>query len=147
MPEEQKRLYARPVPDKFWETKTLQEMSHEEWESLCDGCGKCCLIKFEHDDYIETTNMVCSLFNIKKGLCGDYKNRSKKVPECVTLSAGNISELDWMPDTCAYRLLSRGEKLKWWHPLVSGSRDTVHQSNNSVKGKVRYEPSQPFLEE
>ena len=80
------------------------------------------------------------VYYIKKGLCGDYKNRSKKVPECVTLSAGNISELDWMPNTCAYRLLSRGEKLKWWHPLVSGSRDTVHQSNNSVKGKVRYEP-------
>ena len=128
-------------PQPFLETKKLEEMTHEEWESLCDGCGKCCLFRLEgvdnHTYY--TTNVICRLFVESTCQCGDYTNRQKLVPTCLVLNPKLVRKLDWMPLTCAYRLLAEGKPLAWWHPLVSGSRDTVHAVSVSVRGKVEFE--------
>jgi uncharacterized cysteine cluster protein YcgN (CxxCxxCC family) len=122
----------------FWNTKPLAQMTPEEWESLCDGCAQCCLIKFEDEDSgrIYTTKVVCELLEIYHCRCTRYPERSTLVPTCLTLTPELIPELKWMPATCAYRLLSEGKDLPLWHPLVSGNPKTVHQSGSSVRGKV-----------
>ena len=125
----------------FWKAKSLAEMSDAEWESLCDGCGKCCLIGLEDEDTgeIHLTDVACKLFDGASCRCGDYANRKSKVPDCVKLTPENVTTLYWLPKTCAYRLVARGEDLRWWHPLISGDPDTVHQANVSVRGKTRKE--------
>ena len=125
---------ARP----FWETKALTEMSVEEWESLCDGCARCCLIKLEDEDTgdIETTNIVCHLLDQDLCRCTDYVNRTKRVPTCIKLTPGNVGAIKWMPTSCAYRRLAEGRGLATWHPLVSKDLDSVHHAGISVKGKV-----------
>jgi uncharacterized cysteine cluster protein YcgN (CxxCxxCC family) len=125
----------------FWRTKTLPEMSEAEWESLCDNCGKCCVISLEDADTgeLHLTDVSCKLFDSKKCQCGDYANRKKIVPDCVKLTPKNVPKLDWLPHTCAYRLVSEGKDLQWWHPLVSGDPDTVHVAKVSVRGKTRGE--------
>jgi uncharacterized protein len=122
----------------FWKTKSLAQMSEAEWESLCDGCGRCCLIKLEDEDTgaIHHTDIVCSLFDPETCRCGDYANRDEKVPDCVRLTPENIPELRWMPESCAYRLLSEGKDLPNWHPLVSGTSATVLRAGASVKGRI-----------
>jgi hypothetical protein len=122
----------------FWQRKALDEMSRAEWESLCDGCAKCCLVKLEDEDTAEIlyTDVVCHLLDCEACACTDYKNRSVRVPTCVTLTPDNLKDLDWMPDTCAYKLLRDGKDLPWWHPLVSGERESVHLAGISVRGKV-----------
>jgi uncharacterized protein len=122
----------------FWQTKKMTEMSREEWESLCDGCAKCCLIKLEDEDTgaLEYTDIACSLLDCETCQCGDYPNRSVKVPDCVTLTPENVQQLNWMPSTCAYRLLANGEDLPWWHPLVSGEQESVHLAGMSVRGRT-----------
>jgi uncharacterized cysteine cluster protein YcgN (CxxCxxCC family) len=122
----------------FWQTKTLEEMSRAEWESLCDGCAKCCMVKLEDEDTgeVHTTAVVCHLLNIKACKCSQYSVRQKLVPTCEVLDPDNVHEIDWMPDTCAYRLLAEGKDLFDWHPLVSGDPNTVHTSENSVRDKV-----------
>jgi len=129
----------------FWQTKTLDEMSHAEWESLCDGCGRCCLLKLEDEETAEIawTNVVCDLFDEGTCTCSDYANRSEKVPSCIGLTPKLVRELNWLPTTCAYKLLADGEDLYWWHPLVSGSPDTVIQAGISVKGRVLLERTVP----
>ncbi|MCC2098891.1 MAG: YcgN family cysteine cluster protein [Hyphomicrobiales bacterium] len=121
----------------FWE-KPLEKLTHREWESLCDGCGRCCLAKLEDEDTGEIyyTNIVCTLFDATTCRCADYSNRSKKVPDCITLSMKNVRELAWLPPTCAYRLRLEGKPLAWWHPLISGSPDTVHEAGISVMGRA-----------
>ncbi len=106
----------------FWEAKSLEEMSKEEWESLCDGCGKCCLVLLEDEETgdIWETDIACKLFDCTSRRCTDYDNRQKTVPGCVQLTPENISGLKWMPETCAYRLLDQGQPLPEWHPLVTG---------------------------
>ena len=123
---------------KFWEKKKLSELTHDEWEALCDGCGKCCLNKIEYigQPKIFFTNISCRLLDEASCQCSDYKNRSVKVKDCIKVSLKNINELEELPDTCAYRLVSQGKKLKSWHHLVSGSRETIHKSGNSVRKKV-----------
>jgi len=125
----------------FWKTKTLAEMSEAEWESLCDGCGKCCLVGLEDEDTgeIYLTDVACKLFDAGACRCSDYANRQKRVHDCVKLTPENVPELNWLPKTCAYRLVHEKRDLFWWHPLVSGDPETVHQANVSVRGKTRPE--------
>lgn len=122
----------------FWRVKSLTEMTKDEWESLCDGCAKCCLIKLEDEDTNELvyTDVVCNLLDCDTCRCTDYPNRSVKVPDCVELTPDNVHELSWMPPSCAYRLIAEGEDLPFWHPLVSGEEASVHRAGASVRGKV-----------
>jgi uncharacterized protein len=124
--------------DPFWKTKSLKDMSRTEWESLCDGCGRCCLNKLEDEDTGEYhyTKAACRLLDCKTAQCTDYPNRAKRVPDCVTLTSNNVGSLGWLPSTCAYRLLDEGKDLPCWHPLVSGRPETVVESGISVAGKV-----------
>ncbi|MFL0801657.1 MAG: YcgN family cysteine cluster protein [Agarilytica sp.] len=119
----------------FWQTKALTEMSRDEWESLCDGCAKCCLHKLEDEDTGEVyyTDVVCRYMDEETCSCTDYQNRSTLVPNCITLTPENVFEHDWLPQTCAYRLLAEGKSLYDWHPLVSGSSESVHDASMSVR--------------
>ena len=127
----------------FWRTKTLEQMSAAEWESLCDGCGRCCLLKLEDDETGEThlTKLACRLLDVGSCRCSDYENRHKKVHDCLAVNAVTIREIDWLPASCAYRCVAEGRDLAWWHHLVSGSRDTVHEAGISVRGFARSEKS------
>jgi len=122
----------------FWETKQLWQMTPEEWESLCDGCGKCCLLKVEYEDTgeIDPTSVACRLMDSDTCQCSDYPNRTTHVPDCIDLSKTDILSLSWIPQTCAYRLLAEGRPLQWWHPLVSGDPETVHAAGISVRHKT-----------
>lgn len=121
----------------FWRRKTLAETNPEEWESLCDGCGKCCLHKLEDEDTREIafTNVACRLLDIGSCRCTNYVGRTRLVPDCVQLTPENAGALRWMPSTCAYRLLAEGKDLPAWHPLVSGDPDSVHRAGVSVRGR------------
>lgn len=125
----------------FWKTKNMAEMSPSEWESLCDNCGKCCCIRLEDDitGDIYITDVACKLFDPATCRCTDYANRSQKVPDCVTLTKDNVEQLNWMPQTCAYRLVSEGKDLPDYHHLVSGSKDTIHEVGMSVQDAVTSE--------
>ena len=122
----------------FWKTKALEDMSDAEWESLCDGCGRCCLNKLEDEDTgrIYYTHISCKLLDAGLCACKDYPNRSEQVPDCVRLTPAEVEDLGWLPLTCGYRLIRDGKDLAWWHPLVSGSPDTVHEAGVSVRGRV-----------
>jgi hypothetical protein len=122
----------------FWKTKSLEEMTVAEWESLCDGCARCCLVKLEDEDTgaIHFTDIGCTLLDAKTCRCRDYRRRSHRVPDCVRLTPGVVRTLGWLPVTCAYRLVSEGKDLPEWHPLVSGSPSSVHQSGASIRGRV-----------
>jgi uncharacterized cysteine cluster protein YcgN (CxxCxxCC family) len=122
----------------FWRTKTLAEMTAAEWESLCDGCGRCCLHKLRHDDSgaLSYTNVACRLLDLHTCRCGNYPRRRRIVPDCVRLTPDSLHEIDWLPPTCAYRRLAEGKDLAWWHPLVSGDPDTVHAAGISVRGRA-----------
>lgn len=112
----------------FWETKKLRELSFEEWESLCDGCGLCCLHRLqgeEEDAPVLTTRVVCRCYDLRSGGCSDYPNRFRMVPECTQLTIERAAEFDWLPETCAYRLRHHGHPLPHWHPLITGSRESV----------------------
>jgi len=123
----------------FWKTKTLEEMSGAEWESLCDGCARCCLEKLEDEDTgdIYFTHVSCRLLDAGLCACKDYANRSDKVPDCVRLTPENVRTLNWLPPSCGYRLVAEGRDLYWWHPLVSGDPNTVHEAGVSVRGRVQ----------
>ena len=122
----------------FWKTKSLEAMDQAEWESLCDGCGRCCLHKLRHDDdgSLSFTNVACHLLNIDSCRCGNYTHRQRYVPDCVRLTPATVREVDWLPPSCAYRRLAEGKDLAWWHPLVSGDPATVHEAGISVRGRA-----------
>lgn len=128
---------ASPPLERFWEQKTLAEMSREEWESLCDGCAKCCLHKLEDEDSGEVfyTKVVCRYMD-DNCRCTEYQRRNELVPNCVWLQPGDVEHFHWLPMTCAYRLVSEGKPLEDWHPLVSGDRDSVHQAGISIQGRA-----------
>jgi uncharacterized cysteine cluster protein YcgN (CxxCxxCC family) len=131
--------HMRPMATPFWKTKTLEEMSATEWESLCDGCGKCCLSKLEDEDTgeIHWTSVACRLFDAQSCRCGDYAHRLERVSDCVGLTPANVRTIHWLPSTCAYRLVAEGHDLYWWHRLVSGSTETVHEAGISMRGRIR----------
>jgi uncharacterized protein len=122
----------------FWKTKTLEQMSQDEWESLCDGCGRCCLNKLEEEGTDRTffTDVACRLLDHETCRCHDYANRMEKVEDCVLLTPQSVREIPWLPPTCAYSLLAKGRDLYWWHPLVSGDTDSVHAAGISVRGRI-----------
>lgn len=124
----------------FWKRKSLEQMTKSEWESVCDGCGKCCLVKLEDaDDSARTyfTAVGCRLLDGDTCSCRNYANRTAEVHDCVRLTPRNIKKIVWLPPTCGYRLLAQGKDLYWWHPLVSGDPETVHQAGISVRGRVQ----------
>lgn len=122
----------------FWRTKRLGEMTPAEWESLCDGCGLCCLVRFEDEESgdIIPTRVHCRLFNPETCRCNDYANRKATVPDCIKLTPGNIEALQWMPKSCAYRRIHEGRDLAAWHPLISGDPESVHRAGVSVRGQT-----------
>ena len=124
--------------EKFWETKTLGQMSQEEWESLCDGCAKCCQIKYQHPrtNELAVTQVVCELLDLDTCKCTNYENRHKLIDECIELTPRGIPDLYWLPSTCAYRLVTEKKPLFDWHPLVSGDENSVHDAGISVRGSV-----------
>ncbi len=122
----------------FWKTKTFAEMSLAEWELLCDGCGRCCLHKLrdEDTDALSFTNVSCRLLDTGTCRCTDYANRFERVPDCVQLTPDALKDIDWLPPSCAYRLLAEGKNLPDWHPLISGTAETVLSSGASAAGRV-----------
>lgn len=137
---------------RFWEKIPLDEMTSEEWEALCDGCGRCCLLKLEDEDSgkVHYTNVTCRLFDCDTRRCGNYPLRRMMVPGCVLLTPQNIEEAaDWMPGTCAYRRLHEGRGLADWHPLISGDRESVVRAGISVRAPLtpEYEVADEDLED
>jgi len=122
----------------YWKKKDLRDMNPEEWEALCDGCGKCCLFKFTNPDEetVRFTNVVCLYMDLETCRCTDYDNRHVNVPDCIYLTPKIAKTVNWLPSTCAYRLVARGEDLPWWHPLKSGSPQSVFLAGEAVRGKV-----------
>lgn len=122
----------------WWETTPLSEMSETQWEALCDGCAKCCLLKLEDEDTgeIAYTRLHCKLLDDESCRCSNYEARKTYVPDCVKLTSDNLASLKWMPRTCAYRLIHEGKSLFDWHPLVSGAPQSVHASGASIMGRT-----------
>lgn len=130
--------HMQPMSEPFWKTTELEAMTPAQWESLCDGCGKCCMSKLEDEDTgdIYWTSVGCRLFNAETCRCADYHNRLAHVSDCVGLTPQNVRTISWLPQTCAYRLVAEGHDLYWWHPLISGSAETVHEAGVSMRGRV-----------
>jgi uncharacterized cysteine cluster protein YcgN (CxxCxxCC family) len=126
------------VSKDFWKKKKLEEMSPEEWEALCDGCGICCLYKVEDTDAGEVvlTNVVCRFLDVHACRCQLYDERNNAMPTCIKLTPSKIAELGWLPETCAYKLVLAGRPLPEWHPLVSGDPESVHRAGASIRGRV-----------
>jgi uncharacterized cysteine cluster protein YcgN (CxxCxxCC family) len=129
----------------FWNTKRLDEMSPAEWESLCDGCGRCCLHKLEDIDtgLVFYTNVACHLLERQSCQCKDYENRRERVRDCLVITVADTQRHNWLPRSCAYRILAEGRSLDWWHPLVSGTPDSVLKAGISVAGRTVSEESIP----
>jgi len=126
---------------RFWEEKSLGQLSREEWESLCDGCARCCLIKLEDEDdgTLYTTSLVCQYLDLEGCACSRYSERTVLVPECLQVTPDNADKLHWMPQSCSYRLLAEGRPLPEWHPLVSGTKESVHDAGISVRNFAIHE--------
>lgn len=139
-------LVADKLP--FWETKLLEDMSDGEWESLCDGCGRCCLQKLEDEDtgHIEFTRVSCRLLDSHSCRCTDYSNRFQKVSDCLSIKPLTKQKINWLPDSCAYRKLSLGQPLESWHPLISGYPQSVKEAGISVAGQCISETEVPVSE-
>jgi uncharacterized protein len=129
---------TKKLAKEFWKHKSLEQMTTSEWESLCDGCARCCLNKYEDEDTLEIyyTDVACKLLDTKTCRCSDYKNRRTYVKDCIVLTPKVLPEMNCLPPTCAYRLLYEGKPLYDWHPLISGDPASVHKAGISVKDRV-----------
>jgi len=129
----------------FWQRKRLDEMTAQEWESLCDGCGKCCLAKLEDEDTGEVfyTDLACRYMDQSNCQCTVYRTRTQAVPECVVLEPSTLATFYWLPYTCAYRTLAEGRPLAQWHPLLTGDPDSVHEAGVSIANRVQSEAEVP----
>jgi uncharacterized cysteine cluster protein YcgN (CxxCxxCC family) len=127
--------------DQFWKRKSLSEMTATEWESLCDGCGLCCMLKVQDEDTGDVfyTDVACRLFDIETCRCTDYANRAKQVADCLVLTPDEKDAYEWLPDSCAYRRLANGQELPGWHPLITGRPESVHEAGISMQGKATSE--------
>lgn len=129
----------RSAPDdRFWERLTLDGLTPEQWESLCDGCGKCCLEKFEDEDSdrIVYSRVACRLLDLGSCRCQDYEHRAREVPDCITLTREAVRDARWLPETCAYRRLAEGRPIPHWHPLISGDPQSVVRAGHSMRGRA-----------
>ncbi len=145
-------MSTEDIRPKFWENYPLEDLTKAEWEALCDGCGRCCVLKLEDEDSgkIAFTNISCRLFDETTCTCGQYVLRKQMVAGCVALTPENISRhAYWMPASCAYRLLFEEQPLRDWHPLVSGNRNKMEKDGISMRGKVvaEYDVDQDDLED
>lgn len=134
---DQQGIDRRGLGKRFWEKKPLAKLNPQEWEALCDGCGKCCLNKLEDEDSGEValTRVACRLLDDSSCHCAHYENRHQFVPECIVLKPSNLdTHAYWMPQTCAYRLLWEGKPLPQWHPLLTGDPNSPHDAGVSVRG-------------
>lgn len=118
--------------DEFWKHYELDELSDKEWEALCDGCGQCCLVREVEPDQVTVFNIACGLLDLEKSACSDYANRLSKVPYCSQLTPANIPKFNWLPESCTYRRMHRGEALPSWHPLLTGNRDQMRKEGITV---------------
>jgi uncharacterized cysteine cluster protein YcgN (CxxCxxCC family) len=130
----------------FWNTKKPEEMTYAEWESLCDGCGRCCLHKLEDIDsgLVFYTSVACQLLDAESCRCTDYENRRERIRDCMVINATDTEQQKWLPRSCAYRTLAEGRTLEWWHPLVSGTSETVREAGISVAGRTTSEELIPI---
>lgn len=127
---------THPAP-RFWETKALADMSAQEWDALCDGCGKCCLHKMmDEDDTLLETNVACRLLDLETIRCSRYVERKRFVADCTILTPETAGSYDWLPQSCAYVRLAKGDALPAWHHLNTGSYDAMHDGGHSVKGRI-----------
>ncbi len=133
----------------FWKTTPLAAMTVEQWESLCDGCGRCCLHKLRDEDTGELafTRVACRLLDHQTCRCTNYADRQRIVPDCVALRPEDLSRIDWLPPSCAYRLVAEGQDLPSWHPLRTGDPDSVHRAGVSVRGRAVDEQVSGALED
>lgn len=134
--------------ERFWETKTLKQMTESEWELLCDGCGLCCYEKIIEGkgkkEKLYYTKIACNLLDLKTGKCSNYCHRFEIVPDCIKLTYKNIENFNWLPETCAYRLLHEGKKLPTWHPLISKNPESVKSANIQIKNGIHIKDAKNY---